>query len=125
MSEHDEKPRVVDAEIVREPEKAPQRVDVERVQEGSLGGMRWATRARVIGGDGEVTEEALRRARGRFGVVAVISLLTTAGFIYLAVTTESVLLAAICLIMGILAGLVAMVFGAVWRLIGRLTAAPK
>jgi hypothetical protein len=123
MSEHDEKPRVVDAEIVREPEKAPQRVDVERVQEGSLGGMRWATRARVIGGDGEVTEEALRRARGRFGVVAVISLLTTAGFIYLAVTTESVLLAALCLILGILSGLVAMVFGAVWRLIGRLTAA--
>jgi hypothetical protein len=79
----------------------------------------------VIGGDGEVTEEALRRARGRFGVVAVISLLTTAGFIYLAVTTESVLLAAICLILGILSGLVAMVFGAVWRLIGRLTAAPK
>jgi hypothetical protein len=125
MSENDDKPHVVEAEIVRDPEKAPQRVEVERVQEGSHGGMRWATRARVIGGDGEVTEEALRRARGRFGVAAVASLLITAGFIYAAATTESVLLAAICLILGILAGLVAMVFGAVWRLIGRLTTAPK
>jgi hypothetical protein len=118
--------RIIEAEVVTGSARTAEPVSTQRVQEQPGGLRAWRSRNWVRPpGDLEISMEALRRARVRFGIVALLAFLAAAGMGWLAATTEYTLLAAVFVIAAIAAGLVGLVFGAVWRLIGRLAHAQE
>lgn len=110
--------RIIEAEVVRdETPGQPQRVETHRA--GQIGPMRFVSRGVYVSGGG-IDAAALGRARLRLAVAALVSLAGAVGAGWLAATTQIVLLAALMLVMSALLALAALLFGALWRLMGRL-----
>lgn len=110
--------RIIDAEVVHaQPADKPERVETTR--SGEIGPVRYASRGVYMSG-GRLDPRAFARVRLRAALAALVSLAGAVGAGWLATTTEIVLLAAVMLVLCALLVLVAIVFGAIWRLMGRL-----
>lgn len=110
--------RIIDAEVVHaQPADKPERVATTR--SGEIGPVRYASRGVYLSG-GKLDPRAFARVRLRAALAALVSLACAAGAGWLAATTQVVVVAAVMLVLCVLLVLVAIVFGAIWRLMGRL-----
>jgi hypothetical protein len=104
------KPKVVDAEVVRgtsgDAQKSP---------------ARFSRRSLFVQSGGTPMDESrLRRMRSRFGMFALAALAIAALFIYLAATVDTVIIAALFLIAAGVAAIVGFFMGWIWRVVGRM-----
>ncbi|MBK8205670.1 MAG: hypothetical protein IPK87_02630 [Planctomycetes bacterium] len=120
MTQPPEPERIIEAEVVPAANEASQPVKVERVSEGSIGPARFASRSVFTYGTAELTPGAIRRVRLRLGLLALAAALGAGLSGWFAATTPHVLLAAVLLLLCVALALLALLLGAVWRLMGRL-----
>jgi hypothetical protein len=99
------KPKVVDAEVVRGPDRrSEQSRRYVFLQQGGRG----------------LDEPQLKRMRSRFGSLAVVAFAVAAVFLYLAATVETVVIAALFLIAAAITGVFGLFMGWLWRTVGRV-----